>query len=212
MKTNVYNIGKQTVYKMEFNNMRKIAVISSVVLMSACSSLPVPPVVDGGDRHPVNSRETAELLSLRAQLAQIQEIIQLRKQTTTTLPTVLNSASVAAPVSQIMSHTVNVLFPFNGTKFNPTINQTETLLPLLADAKRVVVRGRTDGQHMSAADEQVALNRALSAQRYLVNQGVSPLIISINYLSAGDYVADNNSMAGRAQNRRVEIEVHTESN
>jgi len=191
--------------------MRKIAVISSAALMAACSSLPVPPVVDGSDRHPVNSRETAELLALRAQLAQTQELLQLREQNTTS-PVALNPTPMPAPVSLITSQTVSVLFPFNGTKFNPTISQTETLHPLLANAKRIVVRGRTDGQHASAADEQVALNRALSAQRYLVNQGVSPLIISVNYLSAGDYVADNNSVAGRAQNRRVEIEVHTQNN
>jgi len=191
--------------------MRKIAVISSAALMAACSSLPVPPVVDGSDRHPVNSRETAELLALRAQLAQTQELLQLREQNTTS-PVALNPTPMPAPVSLITSQTVSVLFPFNGTKFNPTISQTETLHPLLTNAKRIVVRGRTDGQHASAADEQVALNRALSAQRYLVNQGVSPLIISVNYLSAGDYVADNNSVAGRAQNRRVEIEVHTQNN
>jgi len=191
--------------------MRKIAVISSAALMAACSSLPVPPVVDGSDRHPVNSRETAELLALRAQLAQTQELLQLREQNTTS-PVAINPTPMPAPVSLIPSQTVSVLFPFNGTKFNPTISQTETLHPLLTNAKRIVVRGRTDGQHASAADEQVALNRALSAQRYLVNQGVSPLIISVNYLSAGDYVADNNSVDGRAQNRRVEIEVHAESN
>jgi outer membrane protein OmpA-like peptidoglycan-associated protein len=211
LKTNIYNIGTQTLDKMEFNNMRKIAVISSAALMAACSSLPVPPVVDGSDRHPVNSRETAELLALRAQLAQTQELLQLREQNTTS-PVALNPTPMPAPVSLITSQTVSVLFPFNGTKFNPTIGQTETLHPLLTNAKRIVVRGRTDGQHASAADEQVALNRALSAQRYLVNQGVSPLIISVNYLSAGDYVADNNSVTGRAQNRRVEIEVHTENN
>jgi outer membrane protein OmpA-like peptidoglycan-associated protein len=210
MKTNIYNIGSITFSKLEFINMRKIAVMSSAVLMAACSSLPVPPVVDGSDRHPVNSRETAELLALRAQLAQTQELLQLREQNTTS-PVVLNPTPAPAPMPLLTSQTVSVLFPFNGTKFSPTINQTETLLPLLTNAKRIVVRGRTDGQHASAADEQVALNRALSAQRYLVNRGASPLIISVNYLSAGDYVADNNSAAGRTQNRRVEIEVHTEN-
>ncbi len=190
--------------------MKKIAVMSSAVLMAACSSLPVPPVVDGSDRHPVNSLETAELLALRAQLAQTQELLQLREQNTTS-PVVLNPTPTPAPMPLLTSQTVSVLFPFNGTKFSPTINQTETLLPLLTNAKRIVVRGRTDGQHTSAADEQVALNRALSAQRYLVNRGVSPLIISVNYLSAGDYIADNNLAAGRTQNRRVEIEVHTEN-
>lgn len=187
--------------------MQKIAVISSAALLAACSSLPVPPVVDGSDRQPVNNRETAELLALRAQLAHTQELLQLREQDLAA-PVMLTTPTPAPALRT--SQTVSVLFPFNGTKFNPTISQTETLLPLLGNAKRIVVRGRTDGQHASAADEQVALNRALSAQRYLVSEGVSPLIISVNYLSAGDYVADNKSPAGRAQNRRVEIEVHTE--
>jgi len=193
--------------------MQKMVVLSSAVLMAACSSLPVPPVVDGNDRHPVNSRETAELLALRAQLAQTQELLQLREQNIIS-PVAISPAPIAAPASLITSQTVSVHFPFNGTKFKPTTDQTRTLLPLLTNAKRIVLRGRTDGQHASAADEHVALNRALSAQRYLVNQGVSPLIISVNYLSAGDYVADNNSVAGRALNRRVDIEVfnHTEGN
>lgn len=189
---------------MEFNNMQKMVVISSAVFMAACSSLPVPPVVDGTDRHPINSRETTELLALRAQLAQTQELLQLREQNIIP-PVAIHPAPVQT--SLITSQTVSVQFPFNGTKFNPTPDQTGALLPLLTNTKRIVVRGRTDGQHASAADEQVALNRALSAQRYLVNNGISPLIISINYLSAGDYVADNNSAAGRAQNRRVDIDV-----
>lgn len=184
--------------------MQKMVVISSAVFMAACSSLPVPPVVDGNDRHPINSRETTELLALRAQLAQTQELLQLREQNIIP-PVAIHPAPMQA--SLITSQTVSVQFPFNGTKFNPTTDQTGALLPLLTNAKRIVVRGRTDGQHASAADEQVALNRALSAQRYLVNNGISPLIISINYLSAGDYIADNNSAAGRAQNRRVDIDV-----
>ena len=35
----------------------------------------------------------------------------------------------------------------------------------------------------------------------------APMKISVNYVSAGDYVADNISAAGRAQNRRVDIQV-----
>jgi len=41
----------------------------------------------------------------------------------------------------------------------------------------------------------------------LIANGVSPEKMAINYVSATDYVADNYSPAGRAQNRRVEIEV-----
>jgi outer membrane protein OmpA-like peptidoglycan-associated protein len=201
MQTNIYKIGKLMFDIMELNNMQKMVVISSVILMAACSTLPVPPVVDGTDRHPVNSRETTELLALRAQLVQTQERLQQREQS------IIPPVTITPAVPLITSQTVSVQFPFKGTKFNPTTEQSTTLLPILSSAKRIVVRGRTDGQHSSAADEQVALNRALSAQRYLVNNGLSPLIISVNYLSAGDYVADNISAVGRSKNRRVEIEV-----
>jgi outer membrane protein OmpA-like peptidoglycan-associated protein len=186
---------------MEFNNMQKMVVISSMVLMTACSSLPVPPVVDGTDRHPINSREITELLALRAQLAQTQELLQQREQS------LIQPVTITPALPLVTSQTVSVQFPFNGTKFNPTTEQSTTLFPILANAKRIVVRGRTDGLQPSATDEKIALNRALSAQRFLVNHGVSPLIIAVNYLSAGDYTADNNSAAGRAQNRRVEIDV-----
>jgi outer membrane protein OmpA-like peptidoglycan-associated protein len=201
MQTNTYNIGRLMFYITELNNMQKMVVISSVVLMAACSTLPVPPVVDGTDRHPVNSRETTELLALRAQLVQTQELLQQREQSITPPVTI----TPALPL--ITSQTVSVPFPFKGTKFNPTTEQSTTLLPILANAKRIVIRGRTDGLQPSATDEKVALNRALSAQRFLVKHGVSPLIIAVNYLSAGDYTADNNSAAGRAQNRRVDIDV-----
>ncbi len=181
--------------------MQKMVVISSMVLMTSCSSLPVPPVVDGTDRQPINSKEITELLALRAQLAQTQELLQQREQS------LIPPVTITPALPLITSQTVSVQFPFNGTKFNPTTEQSTALLPILVNAKRIIVRGRTDGLQPSATDEKIALNRALSAQRFLVNHGVSPLIIAVNYLSAGDYAADNNSAAGRAKNRRVDIDV-----
>ena len=98
-------------------------------------------------------------------------------------------------------------FPFERRRCRATAAASWQLLPLLGNARRVEVRGRTDGQHPHAGDEKIALNRALAAQRFLIGQGVSPAIISVNYVSAGDYVADNFSAVGRSQNRRVDIVV-----
>lgn len=186
--------------------MKRMVAMTGLVILTGCTSLPVPPVVDGSDRRSINSRETTELLALRAQLAKTQEQLYQRDQNV--MPATASIIAKPTPfLDQVLSQTVSVQFPFNGTKFNPTTEQSTALLPLLNNAQRIVVRGRTDGTKASAADEQVALNRALSAKHYLVNQGVSPLIISVNYLSGGDYIADNRTPAGRALNRRVDIEV-----
>ena len=42
---------------------------------------------------------------------------------------------------------------------------------------------------------------------YLVARGVPATKVSVNYLSGGDHVAEGGTAVGRAQNRRVEIEV-----
>lgn len=182
--------------------MRKLVVLSSVLLLGACASPPVPPVVDGSHRTAVNTPESAEVIALRAQLAQSQEKLRLEQSRPVVSPVALQPVP-PPPTSRKFS----VHFPYNGTDFHLSADDSAQLLPLLANARRVEVRGRTDGQHPHAGDEKIALNRALAAQRFLIGQGVSPAIISVNYVSAGDYVADNFSAIGRSQNRRVDIVV-----
>lgn len=181
--------------------MRNLVIISSVLLLSACSSVPRPPVVDGSNRHAVNTPETAEVIALRAQLAQSEEKLRLEQ----ARPVV--AAARVLPAATSPSRTFTVHFPYNGTQFRMNSHDRAELLPLLTNARRIEVRGRTDGKRPSVADERVALNRALSAQRFLIGQGVSPAIISVNYVSAGDYVSDNGLSAGQARNRRVDIVV-----
>ena len=182
--------------------MRKLVVLSSVLLLGACASPPVPPVVDGSHRTAVNTPESAEVIALRVQLAQSQEKLRLEQSRPVVSPVALQP--VPPPPT---SRTFSVHFPYNGTNFQLSADETAQLLPLLANARRVEVRGRTDGQRPHVGDEKIALNRALAAQRFLIGQGVSPAIISVNYVSAGDYVADNFSAIGRSQNRRVDIVV-----
>lgn len=177
--------------------MRKLAVLSCALLLAACSSPPKPPTVDGSKRSVVNNAETASMLSLRADLGEVQE----RVRTLESRPMV--TPPPAAPVSQ----TVTVHFPFNSANFRPSVAEEAALLPLLANARRVEIRGRTDGPRPSAADERIALQRAQAAMNYVVAKGVPATRVSVNFLSAGDYIADNRTDAGRALNRRVEIEV-----
>lgn len=101
---------------------------------------------------------------------------------------------------------VSVSFPDSSTTFRPDASTAE----LLAEAKgaaMIYVSGRTSTLRPSAADEALALRRALSARQYLIARGVSPLKIMVNFASASDFVADNSTPEGRYQNQRVDIEI-----
>ncbi|MBV6831284.1 OmpA family protein [Xanthomonas euvesicatoria] len=101
---------------------------------------------------------------------------------------------------------VSVSFPDSSTTFRPNASTAE----LLAEAKSaaiIYVSGRTSTLRPSAADEALALRRALSARQYLIARGVSPLKIMVNFASASDFVADNSTPEGRYENQRVDIEV-----
>lgn len=105
-----------------------------------------------------------------------------------------------------VSGMVAVLFADNSTAFRPTPEQAE----ILVDAKNaamVTINGRTSTTKASQRDETLALARAVSARAWLVEKGVSPLKIMINYASATDYAADNTTLEGRKLNQRVEVEV-----
>ena len=74
-------------------------------------------------------------------------------------------------------------------------------------ASMIYITGRTSPNRPSARDEALALKRALSARKYLVDRGVSPLKVMVNFASAADYITENITPEGRYQNQRVEIEL-----
>lgn len=101
-----------------------------------------------------------------------------------------------------------ILFPTNGTSLSP---QAETDLTGFANSLKsnpdtnVQIFGFTDNTGTMAVNERVATGRAASVLSYLVNSGVSPTRLSSQGIPMADYVASNETAAGRAQNRRVEI-------
>jgi outer membrane protein OmpA-like peptidoglycan-associated protein len=175
--------------------MRKLVILSSLAALVACSSPPKPPTVDGDERKAINTTATASALAGQAVAAEARDSARDR-------PAPVPVAVQAAPVSRVVS----VLFPYNVTKFDATRDQSAELLALRRGATRIEVRGRTDGKRPSDADTLVAMKRALAAKEFLVGHGVPAGIISVNYVSAGDYTSDNISPGGRAKNRRVDIE------
>ncbi|WP_157313987.1 OmpA family protein [Chitinibacter sp. GC72] len=82
-------------------------------------------------------------------------------------------------------------------KLGQTLNQNQVT--------RVRIIGHTDSTGTDAINNPLSVNRAGAVQAYLVNRGVAGNRMSIDGRGSYEPVADNNSAAGRAQNRRVEI-------
>lgn len=69
----------------------------------------------------------------------------------------------------------------------------------------VRVEGHTDSTGSAAYNQSLSLNRAESVTRYLAQQGVSPSRLQPVGYGFSRPIATNDTAAGRAQNRRVEI-------
>jgi outer membrane protein OmpA-like peptidoglycan-associated protein len=69
----------------------------------------------------------------------------------------------------------------------------------------VQILGFTDNTGTFAINEKLSNERADAVLSYLANSGVSPTRLTAKGIPMADYVASNDTPAGRAQNRRVEI-------
>jgi len=63
----------------------------------------------------------------------------------------------------------------------------------------------TDNTGSFAVNQRLSGQRADAVMSYLANSGVSPTRLSAEGIPMADYVASNDTHAGRAKNRRVEI-------
>jgi outer membrane protein OmpA-like peptidoglycan-associated protein len=73
----------------------------------------------------------------------------------------------------------------------------------------VVLKGYTDSTGDYNRNLQLSRDRAGAVKTYLVNKGVKPSNIQSFGYGPADPVASNSTAAGRAQNRRVEIELYS---
>lgn len=101
-----------------------------------------------------------------------------------------------------------ILFPTNGT----TLSQgAKTDLSEFAQTLQqypetnVQIYGYTDNTGSMQANQKVSTGRADAVETYLANCGISASRMTAEGLPMQNYVASNETAAGRAQNRRVEI-------
>ena len=101
-----------------------------------------------------------------------------------------------------------ILFPTNGTTLSASA-RTE-LAQFAASLKQnpetnVQIFGFTDNTGSLEVNTRVADGRALAVDRFLIDSGISATRLSYQGVPMANYVASNDTAAGRAQNRRVEI-------
>src|SRR5437588_446287 len=69
----------------------------------------------------------------------------------------------------------------------------------------VTIIGHTDNTGSSAHNADLSVHRASAVKTYLTDNGINGSRLNINGRGETEPIADNNTAAGRAQNRRVEI-------
>jgi outer membrane protein OmpA-like peptidoglycan-associated protein len=84
-------------------------------------------------------------------------------------------------------------------RFATTLNQNPVTT--------VTIIGHTDSTGSDAINNPLSVNRAASTRDYLVARGVATNRIAIDGRGSREPIADNNTVSGRATNRRVEIYV-----
>lgn len=103
-----------------------------------------------------------------------------------------------------------VTFPTNGsvigTGFYAPLNDISAVLNQYPET-RIVISGHTDNTGAYSYNMDLSVKRARSVADYVVRRGVNPNRITINGFGPDRPIASNSTTSGRAQNRRVEIQI-----
>ena len=75
------------------------------------------------------------------------------------------------------------------------------------DVEVIIATGHTDSIGTEAYNQKLSMRRAEAVKAYLVGKGIPGERISIDGKGETQPVADNKTKEGRAQNRRVEVEI-----
>lgn len=110
-----------------------------------------------------------------------------------------------------LSDANDVLFAFNKSDLTPAArSELDALMAKLqnADVVSIKVVGHTDSVGSDAYNQGLSERRASSVAGYLLSQGLAPDKLTSEGRGEREPVADNDSDAGRAQNRRVELHIN----
>ena len=125
-------------------------------------------------------------------------------------PAVVAPPPPPAPVSEKVSFAADAFFDFDKAVLKP--EGKAKLADLTSKIKDmnlevIIAVGHTDSIGTDAYNQKLSIRRAEAVKAYLVSQGIETNRVYTEGKGEKQPVADNKSAAGRAKNRRVEIEV-----
>lgn len=104
-----------------------------------------------------------------------------------------------------------LLYDFDSDAVKPTAQENLRSLAQSLDkypGTNLLIVGHTDSVGDEAYNQGLSERRARAAANYLVSQGVAASRVGTRGLGESEPVASNDSDAGRAQNRRVEVAIY----
>lgn len=110
----------------------------------------------------------------------------------------------------ILNMPSNITFATDQSSVQPQFNSTLVSVALVLkkfDKTLIDVSGHTDSQGDDAYNQQLSYKRAISVATILANQGIVQQRFSITGHGEQNPIASNSTESGRAQNRRVEIQL-----
>ncbi|MEY3952417.1 MAG: hypothetical protein RL320_1219 [Pseudomonadota bacterium] len=117
---------------------------------------------------------------------------------------------IVAPTPQALKLSADTLFDFDQSALKP---EGQAQLKAMVEKARgatieqVRVEGHTDSIGTQRYNQKLSERRADAVKAYLVQQGLSPAVIVTESFGEDKPIATNKTREGRAQNRRVEVEL-----
>ena len=129
------------------------------------------------------------------------------------LPQYPQSEKAPAPEPEVitLNDQGSVMFAYDSAELTPAAQQQlRTLTGKLNDPSvaSIKVIGHTDSRGSDAYNQALSERRASSVAEYLISQGLAPQKITSQGRGEREPIADNETDAGRAQNRRVELHLN----
>jgi OOP family OmpA-OmpF porin len=119
-------------------------------------------------------------------------------------------AETATPIAEKINFAGDALFDSGKSELRPA---GKAKLDELASKLRnirvesILATGHTDSRGASASNLKLSMQRAESVKAYLASKGIDPKRIHTAGKGETQPVGNNKTAAGRAQNRRVELEI-----